>query len=104
MLENERRAAAAVPPDWDDKLRGIQSITDRALSGLDPQAMLDALVERVREALQADTAAVLLLDRQSESWSRRRRADWRRKYSRASESRSAAGSPAGSRRRAAPSS
>jgi len=64
LLENEGRAAAAVPPDWDDKLRGIQSITDRALSGLDPQAMLDALVERVREALQADTAAVLLLDRQ----------------------------------------
>ncbi len=65
LLENEGRAAAAVPPDWDDKLRGIQSITDRALSGLDPQAMLDALVERVREALQADTAAVLLLDRES---------------------------------------
>jgi hypothetical protein len=29
---------------------------------LDPQALLDVLVERVKEALQADTAAILLLD------------------------------------------
>ena len=47
---------------WQEKLRGIQSITDRALSGLDPQSLLDALVDRVRDALQADTSAVLLLD------------------------------------------
>ena len=31
----------------------------------DPQALLDVLVDRVKEALQADTAAVLLLDRPS---------------------------------------
>ena len=55
----------AVPPEWAGKLRGIQSITDAALSLLDPQALLDALVGRVREALQADTAAVLLLDRRA---------------------------------------
>ena len=55
----------AVPPEWAEKLRDIQSITDAALSVLDPQALLDALVERVKEALQADTAAVLLLDRRS---------------------------------------
>jgi phosphoserine phosphatase RsbU/P len=48
-----------------DKLRDIQSITDAALSGLGPQALLEVLVERVREVLQADTAAVLLLDRPS---------------------------------------
>jgi serine phosphatase RsbU (regulator of sigma subunit) len=48
-----------------DQLREIQSITDAALSALDPQALLDVLVERAREALQADTAAVLLLDRPS---------------------------------------
>ena len=65
LLENESRASPAVPPDWTEKLRGIQSIIDRALSGLDPQELLVALVERVRDALQADTAAVLLLDRQS---------------------------------------
>ncbi|MGH3159413.1 MAG: PP2C family protein-serine/threonine phosphatase, partial [Streptosporangiaceae bacterium] len=44
------------------KLRDIQSIVDSALSLLDPPALLDALVGRVREALQADTAVVLLLD------------------------------------------
>jgi putative methionine-R-sulfoxide reductase with GAF domain len=65
LLKNERSAAAAELPDWGEKLRGIQSITDRALSELDPEALLAVLVERVREALQADTAAVLLLDRQS---------------------------------------
>jgi phosphoserine phosphatase RsbU/P len=51
------------PPEWAGKLSDIQSITDAALSVLDPQALLDVLVERVKEALQADTAAVLLLDR-----------------------------------------
>jgi serine phosphatase RsbU (regulator of sigma subunit) len=52
-------------PGWADKLRDIQSITDAALSGLAPQGLLDALVDRVKQALQADTAAVLLLDRSS---------------------------------------
>ena len=52
----------AVVPGWTDKLRDIQSITDAALSALDPQALLEALVGRVKDALQADTAAVLLLD------------------------------------------
>ena len=54
-----------MPPDWADRLRGIQSVTDAALSMLDPQALLNALVERAREALQVDTAAILLLDRRS---------------------------------------
>ena len=48
-----------------EKLRDIQSITDAALSALDPQALLDALVDRAKEVLRADTAAVLLLDRPS---------------------------------------
>lgn len=52
-------------PGWAERLHDIQSITDAALSGLDPQALLEALVERVRDALRADTAAVLLLDGQS---------------------------------------
>ena len=51
-----------VLPGWADKLRDIQLITDAALSALDPQALLEALVARVKDALQADTAAVLLLD------------------------------------------
>ncbi len=81
MHENERRSdgmraaqgqaatalrdAQAMLSEREEKLRGVQSITDRALSELDPQALLEVLVERVREALQADTAAVLLLDQSS---------------------------------------
>src|SRR5213592_2782354 len=53
------------PPEWADKLRDIQSITDAALSMLDPRALLDALVERAKEALGAETSAILLLDRRS---------------------------------------
>ncbi len=49
-------------PSWAEKLRDIQSITDAALSALDPPALLEALVGRVKDAFQADTAAVLLLD------------------------------------------
>jgi phosphoserine phosphatase RsbU/P len=53
------------PPEWADKLHDIQSITDAALSMLDPRALLDALVDRAKEALGADTSAILLLDRRS---------------------------------------
>ncbi|MGI8448578.1 MAG: SpoIIE family protein phosphatase [Streptosporangiaceae bacterium] len=64
------QAAAGPPrpagvPGWADKLSDIQSITDAALSVLDPQAMLEALAGRVKDALHADTAAVLLLDPRS---------------------------------------
>ena len=45
------------------RLRGIEAVTDAALSRLDEQALLDALLERVRMVLNADTATVLLLDR-----------------------------------------
>ena len=45
-----------------DRLRDIESLTDTALSRLDEQGLLNALVERVKKVLQADTAAVLLLD------------------------------------------
>ena len=46
-----------------DRLRDIEPVTDAALSRLDEQSLLRALIERVKKALQADTAAVLLLDR-----------------------------------------
>jgi sigma-B regulation protein RsbU (phosphoserine phosphatase) len=46
----------------EERLRAIQSITDAALSRLDDRDLLAALLERTRDALQADTAAVLLLD------------------------------------------
>jgi len=45
------------------RLRDIEALTDAALSRLDEQSLLNALVERVKKVLEADTAAVLLLDR-----------------------------------------
>jgi phosphoserine phosphatase RsbU/P len=50
------------PPDAEDKLRGIRSVTDAALSHLGADDLLTALLSRVRQILDADTAAVLLLD------------------------------------------
>jgi serine phosphatase RsbU (regulator of sigma subunit) len=44
------------------RLRDIEAVTDAALSRLDEQSLLRTLVERVKKVLQADTAAVLLLD------------------------------------------
>jgi phosphoserine phosphatase RsbU/P len=50
------------PPDAEDRLRGIRSVTDAALSHLGADDLLATLLGRVREILDADTAAVLLLD------------------------------------------
>ena len=50
------------PPDAEDKLRDIRSVTDAALSHLDADELLATLLSRVRAILDADTAAVLLLD------------------------------------------
>jgi putative methionine-R-sulfoxide reductase with GAF domain len=47
------------------RLRDIEAVTDAALSRLDEQSLLTTLLERVKKVLQADTAAVLLLDRSS---------------------------------------
>jgi phosphoserine phosphatase RsbU/P len=53
------------PVPVEERLRAIQSITDAALSRLDDHDLLTELLDRTREALQADTAAVLLLDSSS---------------------------------------
>lgn len=45
-----------------ERLRDIEAVTDAALSRLDERALLETLLERVKKTLQADTAAVLLLD------------------------------------------
>lgn len=45
-----------------EQLRRIESVTDAALAHLDVEALLDALLVRVRDALGTDTAAVLLID------------------------------------------
>ena len=44
------------------RLRDLQSITDAALSRLDDRALLPVLLQRAKDILQADTAALLLLD------------------------------------------
>jgi sigma-B regulation protein RsbU (phosphoserine phosphatase) len=44
------------------RLRDIEAVTDAALSRLDEYSLLNALLERVKTVLRADTAAVLLLD------------------------------------------
>jgi serine phosphatase RsbU (regulator of sigma subunit) len=53
---------AVDPVSIEARLRDIQSITDAALSSLDDRELLAELLDRVRDILQADTAAVLLLD------------------------------------------
>ena len=50
------------PPDAKDKLRDIRSVTDAALSYLGADDLLTALLGRVKQILEADTVAVLLLD------------------------------------------
>ena len=46
----------------EDRLRSIQLLTDVALTQLDVEAFLVELLDRVRDTVQADTAAVLLLE------------------------------------------
>jgi phosphoserine phosphatase RsbU/P len=54
--------AQADPGPVEDRLRDIQSLTDAALSRLDDHELLAALLDRVKQILRTDTAAVLLLD------------------------------------------
>ncbi|HEY6960927.1 MAG TPA: GAF domain-containing protein [Gaiellaceae bacterium] len=49
-------------PHRPDQLRQLQALTDAALSHLELDALLAALLDRTREALRVDTAAILLLD------------------------------------------
>src|SRR3954451_84988 len=46
----------------EDRLRRIEQITDTTLSHLSVEDLLNELLDRVRGLLEADTAAVLLLD------------------------------------------
>ncbi len=61
LFEHERRArleaerAVAV-------LRGVQRVTEAALSALSPAELVDELLVRIRELLGADTAAILMLE------------------------------------------
>jgi sigma-B regulation protein RsbU (phosphoserine phosphatase) len=55
-------ARHAIEAEAEARLRDLQSITDAALSRLDDHDFLPALLDRARDILHADTAAVLLLD------------------------------------------
>src|ERR1044071_2900027 len=46
-----------------EHLRKLQSVTDAALANLGVEEFLDELLIRVRDALETDTAAILLLDK-----------------------------------------
>ncbi|HSC72972.1 MAG TPA: GAF domain-containing sensor histidine kinase [Gaiellaceae bacterium] len=45
-----------------DALRKLQAVTDAALAHLTLDELLDELLERIRDALEADTSALLMLD------------------------------------------
>ena len=49
----------------EDRLKHFESLTDAALAHLDLEELLVELLDRVREILHVDTAAVLLLDQDS---------------------------------------
>ncbi|MEH1102370.1 PP2C family protein-serine/threonine phosphatase [Micromonospora sp. CPCC 205561] len=46
----------------DERLRRIEAVTDATLSRLDAADLFDELLDRVRDLLDVDTAAILLLD------------------------------------------
>jgi putative methionine-R-sulfoxide reductase with GAF domain len=52
----------AADPGADERLRRIEAVTDSTLSRLDVGDLLDELLDRIRDLLQVDTAAILLLD------------------------------------------
>ena len=67
-----------------DQLANFRAVTDSRLGRLDVEDLLVELLERVRGILDADTAAVLLLDENLVISSPERRAVSRRRSARAS--------------------
>jgi putative methionine-R-sulfoxide reductase with GAF domain len=53
---------AEEPGTDDEHLGDLEAVTDAALGQVDVESLLNTLLDRVREILSADTAAVLLLD------------------------------------------
>jgi len=50
----------------DERLSRIEALTDTSLSQLEPDDLLDELLDRVRVVLHCDTAAILLLDQHAQ--------------------------------------
>jgi signal transduction histidine kinase len=65
LLFEEAREAQERAEATADRLRKVQEVTEAALGGLTLDDLLDELLLRVRTALDADTAAVLLLDEEA---------------------------------------
>lgn len=71
MVDELRSKASRIPPCPEvadasvEHLRRLESLTDAALANLPIDELLGELLVRVRDALSADTAAILLLDRKS---------------------------------------
>ena len=61
LYEEERRAREAAEHAV-AVTRAVQRVTDAALTALSPEELLDELLERIVEILNADTAAFLLLE------------------------------------------
>ena len=68
MLRSARRrkAGAVTSNDESDQLRNLLALTDTALTRLDVEHLLSELLDRIRSVLDADTAAVLLRDGDSD--------------------------------------
>jgi GAF domain-containing protein len=64
-MPNDSPRGAAPSSDVDERLLRIEAVTDAALAHLDLDELLQALLERIAEALEADTCAFLLLDQSS---------------------------------------
>jgi hypothetical protein len=56
------RRAGSPGADIVEKLRRLQTVTDAALSRLDVDDLLTELLERTRDLLDADAAAIMLVD------------------------------------------
>jgi putative methionine-R-sulfoxide reductase with GAF domain len=53
----------AAPGSAEERLRRLEAVTDSALTELETDELLGELLERVRQLMKVDTAAILLLDR-----------------------------------------
>jgi len=62
QLFSRERAARAAAENATRRLEALQRVTDATLSYLPPEDLLTELLERIREILHADTAAILMLE------------------------------------------
>ena len=64
--ETQKATSVATRRDLEDRLSSLHALTDTALTHLDVDDLLTELLTRVRDILDADTAAVLLLEGSSQ--------------------------------------